>query len=170
MTVDEFIQKIEPNADSNGCLLWMGYIAPSGYGQFYKRGSGRHGKARTGYAHRQSYELFVGLIPEGMTVDHLCRVRACVNPMHLEVVTNRENVLRGKTLPAANALKTHCPKGHLLAGDNLYVRPDSGTKAGGRGCKTCRRETMRKWHIKNRQKHHAPPTEPSLHPGDPTEF
>lgn len=147
MTVDEFIQKIDPGA--NGCLLWTGYIAPSGYGQFYKRGSGRHGKARTGYAHRQSYELFVGTIPDGMTIDHLCRVRACVNPMHLEVVTNRENVLRGETLQAANARKTHCPRGHLLSGDNLYLRPDGK----GRDCKTCRRETMRKWYAKNRKPH-----------------
>lgn len=144
MTVDEFIQQIGPG--SNGCVLWTGYIAPSGYGQFYKRGSGRG--AKRGYAHREAYELFVGPIPEGMVIDHLCRVKACVNPMHLEVVTIRENLLRGETLSAANALKTHCPKGHLLAGDNLYIRPDSGPRAGGRECKTCRRKRMREWHAK----------------------
>lgn len=89
-------------------------------------------------AHRYAYELLVGPIPTGLVIDHLCRNHGCVNPSHMEPVTNRENVLRGDTLPARNAAKTHCVHGHLFNDANTKI-----TKGGGRRCRTCDRNWMR---------------------------
>ncbi len=105
----------------------------------------RHGYGRIRYrnkecvAHRVSYEAFVGPIPIGFELDHLCRVRHCINPEHLEPVTGRDNVLRGDGLAAANARKTHCPQGHPYSGDNLIIRKD-----GLRRCRECCREYSRR--------------------------
>jgi len=98
------------------------------------------GRRRYVRAHRYSYEAFVGPIPEGLTLDHLCRVRNCVNPEHLEPVSLKENLLRGDSSPAHNARKTHCMRGHALSGDNLYINPGTGYRA----CRTCLRERARK--------------------------
>lgn len=103
-----------------------------GYGCFYSSIAKKQQRA-----HRVAYEMFVGPIPEGLHLDHLCRNRGCVNPAHLEPVTNRENVLRGVGPTAVNAKKTHCPRGHALEGDNIYWRPT------GRRCKQCVREHNR---------------------------
>jgi hypothetical protein len=103
------------------CWLWKGHTV-SGYGMFSIAG-------KSIYIHRYAYELLVGPIPEGMQLDHLCRVRHCVNPDHLEPVTNRENVLRGL---AATERKTHCKRGHPLSGPNLYLSP-----TGIRVCREC---------------------------------
>jgi len=84
------------------------------------------------YAHRFGYELLVGPIPTGLTLDHLCRVRTCVNPAHLEPVSIGENVLRGDTRPAANLKKTHCPRGHAYDAANTYI-----ARGGERHCRTC---------------------------------
>lgn len=89
---------------------------------------------RTAKVHRVVYEALVGPIPDGMVIDHLCRQPSCVNPAHLEPVTRRENVLRGLTLPAANARKTHCKHGHEFTPENTYLFP-----TGTRGCRTCAR-------------------------------
>jgi len=99
-------------------------------------------------AHRVSVILSGRDIPKGMHVDHLCRVRACVNPNHLEVVTPRTNALRSPfTVGYLNARKTHCRKGHELSAENL----DSyALKSGRRACKICMRERCRTWHHKNR--------------------
>lgn len=107
------------------CWEWCGCTS-RGYGQFYM-GKKIHA------AHRVSYELSVGPIPNGLTLDHLCRNRRCVNPSHLEPVTLKENVRRGRGPAAGNFRKTHCPQGHPLLGDNLVVR------RGWRECKTCNR-------------------------------
>ena len=89
-------------------------------------------------AHRAFYEYHVGVIPPGLTLDHLCRIRNCVNPAHLEPVSRGENVLRGDTAPAANAAKTHCPKGHPYDEQNTRHTPQ-----GGRVCRACARERRR---------------------------
>ncbi len=81
----------EPNT---GCWLWAAYADRKGYGQF-SAGSRADGTYRKVFAHRWAYEHEVGPIPEGLTIDHLCRVPLCVNPGHLEPVTNRENTRRG---------------------------------------------------------------------------
>lgn len=82
---DRFWSKVDT---AGFCWWWQGCKVPSGYGTFYYNGA-RH------YAHRIAYELTKGFIPEGLVIDHLCREPSCVNPSHLEVVTHRENVLRG---------------------------------------------------------------------------
>jgi hypothetical protein len=134
--MDRFIEKTE--ITESGCIVWTGGTNGVGYGSFYvgKVYPGEHGR---GYAHRWSYETFVGPIPDGLHLDHLCRNRSCVNPDHLEPVTIRENLLRGVGPSAKHAKKTHCPQGHPYAGDNLYVHPTKGM----RFCRTCGRERAR---------------------------
>lgn len=129
--IPRFLSKVMFGDD---CWEWVGSIAPGGYGRININATG-------GYvlAHRLSFELFVDEIPDGLTIDHLCRNRSCVNPKHLEVVTSRENTLRGTSFSAVNAAKTHCEKGHPLEGDNLFWFAN-GQK---RGCVECRKVRVR---------------------------
>lgn len=113
---------------TESCWEWIASKASGGYGMF----AINHDKLVR--AHVFAYQTMVGEIPEGLVLDHLCRNRICVNPAHLEPVTRRENVLRGETLPAKNLQKTHCPNGHLLAGENLSP---AHLKRGGRTCRIC---------------------------------
>src|SRR6516225_3492381 len=89
------------DADVAGCWEWKGGRSGNGYGMFYLGYVNR--KTAQVLAHRFQYERLVGPIPPNMTIDHLCRNRACVNPSHMEVVTNRENILRGECVSAVNA-------------------------------------------------------------------
>lgn len=122
-----FLDRTEIHAGD--CWLWTGSIHKDGYGEGSPM---RHKKYM---AHRLAYELYVGQIPDGLTIDHLCRNRRCVNPEHLRTLTIKENVLCGNGITAMNARKTHCPQGHPYEGDNLYTYP-----SGFRACLTCRRE------------------------------
>lgn len=121
---------------TDGCWLWMAGRFSTGYGNFSVHG-------RPGMAHRFAYELLVGPIPEGLELDHLCRLRHCVNPEHLEPVTHWVNLSRGlawdKTRPHNHRGKTHCKNGHPLSGDNLYLW------RGIRLCRACRKVTWQKY-------------------------
>lgn len=125
------VAKVE--VDDSSCWLWTASLNRNGYGLTGYTAS--DGTRRSIVAHRFVYQTLVGPIPEGLQLDHLCRVRCCVNPDHLEPVTQRENLLRGETIVAAEAAKTHCPQGHPYSGANLYVSPK-----GDRICRTCTRE------------------------------
>ena len=92
-------------------------------------------------SHRLAYELEIGPIPAGLEIDHLCRVRNCVNPAHLEPVTHAENIRRGTGPLAENARKTECVHGHPLEGANLYVRPGDGH----RQCRACNTARSAAW-------------------------
>jgi hypothetical protein len=117
----------------SGCWLWTAATNADGYGLLWR------GNRSYLMAHRASYELHVGPIPEGLTIDHLCRNRRCINPAHLEPVTNRTNVLRGAGITAQNAAKTHCIHGHPYDEQNTYLRRD-----GARACRICKREVQRR--------------------------
>lgn len=132
-----FISKIEKDKNT-GCWLWTGATLPGGYVQVCWAIDGDSGKNHL--IHRISYLFHVGSIPEGLVLDHLCRVRHCVNPKHLEPVTTRENILRGVSPIKVNAFKTHCVRGHELVGGNLYFQDTQKTK---RGCKICRNLSRR---------------------------
>lgn len=100
--------------DDAPCWLWTGNKTIGGYGLI------RDGNRRR-CAHRVLYELLVGPVPDDLVIDHLCRNRLCVNPAHLEPVTNRENILRGTSFQAINARKTHCQNGHEFNAENVRI-------------------------------------------------
>lgn len=114
----------------DSCWRWKGFIHKNGYGAFQDF-------RRSALAHRFSYMNLVGPIPKGLTIDHLCRTNDCVNPLHMELVSHRENIMRGNGEAYKNSIKTHCKRGHSLSGYNL--KPN-GEK---RSCRTCHNLTNR---------------------------
>jgi hypothetical protein len=127
-----FLSKIDASGD---CWIWTGARNTDGYGIFGFRDPGVRNGVRHQVAHRSAWEILVGPIPDGLVIDHLCRTPACVNPDHIEPVTQRTNNLRGYSRASMNAKKTVCVRGHALTPDNLL------RKAGRiRQCRECNRQ------------------------------
>lgn len=125
---EQFWPKIDPDTNG-GCWLWNAAIFPStGYAAIQHRG-------RSICAHRVGYEALVGPVPDGLELDHKCRVRSCVNPDHLEPVTHVENLRRS---PIHVGSRSECPAGHPYSAENTKI-----TKAGERVCRTCRLKRQR---------------------------
>jgi hypothetical protein len=133
----KFWRKVDKLNGDAGCWLWTGFIR-DGYGRFHIN---RNETPRM--AHRIAYTLCCGEIPNGMTLDHLCKVTHCVNPLHLEPVTLRENINRGNGISARNYAKLRCPKGHEY---------DGLRKGNWRVCKKCRNASSNASYYRNRDK------------------
>jgi hypothetical protein len=114
------------------CWLWTGSRTRNGYGQM---SVGNKMKK----VHRIAWEMLRWPVPDGLSLDHLCRVRHCVRPSHLEPVDHRTNVLRGEGISAVNAQKTHCTHGHEFTPENTMLR-----RRGGRDCRVCHQERGRR--------------------------
>ena len=119
----------EPNS---GCWLWIGHLSKNGYGKLRVKNNSRW---QTQYAHRISYQTFVCEIPNGLDLDHICRVRSCINPAHLEPVSRSTNLARSP-LMNRQKIKTSCPKGHIYSGVNLR---------GQRICHECQRIAQQRY-------------------------
>lgn len=127
-------ERVWPRVDKDGpggCWLWTGPLQPKGYARVMQTGGAAI------MVHRFVYELLVGPVPDGLQLDHLCRVRHCCNPAHLEPVTNAENQHRGMAPPGLHFRATHCKRGHEFTEENTYRRP---SKADVRECLICLRE------------------------------
>lgn len=133
---EKFWAKVEK---TDGCWIWRGATsAKSGYGHVRVPV-----RKSTTSAHRAAYVLSGGVLIEGWQVDHLCRVRNCVNPEHLELVTARENHLRSYCPSAVNRLKTHCKRGHEFTEENTYWYVNIDPPR--RRCRACYAEWNRDW-------------------------
>lgn len=124
MIPERIADKIEPDGD---CWIWTAAVGTHGYGAVWIDGA-------TTVAHRAVYEFLVGPIPEGLTLDHVCRRTLCVNPDHLDPVSHRTNCLRGNAPAALIRRRRVCARGHRLVGDNVYDERPNGT----RYCRACR--------------------------------
>jgi len=121
-TIERFLTKI--NIVESGCWEWTAFKNKKGYGMF-------HLVSKTPLSHRFIYEYYYGQICPDLTIDHVCRNRACVNPIHLEQVTMQINNLRGNSMSGINMRKTQCKRGHSLSGINLIIENMQ------RRCRTC---------------------------------
>ena len=118
------------------CWLWTGRIGKGGYGRLGPR-----------LAHRAAYELFVGPVPQGFELDHLCRTPNCVNPQHLEPVTPEENWLRSHNPARINADKTHCKNGHEFTPENTLLNTrNRPSRRPYRRCRKCTQARQRAWY------------------------
>lgn len=130
--VIERIERKVQRIPFSGCWIFMGALNQSGYGWV---GTGTH-ERKSDRAHRLMYQHYVGPIPDGKELDHLCRVRSCCNPFHLEAVTRKEHCQRGecgKATGAKNRAKTHCKQGHAFTPENTYTPPGTDYRT----CRAC---------------------------------
>jgi len=137
--IDRFVTRID---QTDSCWIWTGSQKGNGYGEFHFNGTSKP-------AHRVSYEFFTDTrIPFGKVIDHLCRNPICVNPLHLEPVSQETNTLRGEAPSAKYARATHCDAGHPLSGDNLKIRV-RGRRAW-RVCRTCKNRKQQEYMLRKR--------------------
>jgi len=132
MKQEKFIRRFLARIDkTDSCWNWTGaHSGKNEYGQMQIDG-------KQVLVHRVAYSMWVGRIPDGLVLDHLCRNRKCVRPEHLEAVTLKENIARGVGITAQNGRKTHCKRGHEFDKENTKVTNE------GRYCITCKRLASR---------------------------
>lgn len=143
MTRERFMFRV--SIDTNGCWVWP-LLRRDGYGQTCVGIDGRTER----FPHRVAWFLFRGsLPPTGMQLDHTCRVRACVNPDHLEVVTPLVNIMRSSGVTAENARKTHCHKGHEFTPENTIIDYPKGKRR--RTCRSCGRDATARYVVRRKE-------------------
>jgi hypothetical protein len=142
MTVREMFDAKWTPEPNTGCWLWVGTITGGGYGMFHSPSL-----KKMVMAHRWSWEAYRGPIPSGLRIDHMCRVRSCVNPDHLRVVSHRQNCVDNSlSVSAKNVVKTHCDHGHPFDSANTKICQDRGRETYRRRCRECARITGLQWY------------------------
>ena len=139
-----FLQRFEEKYQPipwTGCWLWTASTHRDGYGEMRNR------KGEKDKAHRISYEMYKGKIPDELCVDHICRVRACVNPDHLRLLTPTQNTMAGFGYMANFARRTHCNYGHEFTPENTITQ--NGAR---RRCRTCKNEEGKRYKINLRKR------------------
>ena len=129
---DRLLEKVDLSVGIDDCWLWTACRDYAGYGRIDQT-----------LAHRAMWEEFIGPMPPKMTIHHKCAVKACCNPMHLEVVTQGENVQKPDGMAGIELAKTDCPHGHPYSGGNLleYPRYRNGERVPHRRCRACKKRT-----------------------------
>jgi hypothetical protein len=148
-SVDQVIDDLAAGSalDDSGCVVWIADLTNAGYGRFTWKSP--DGTVRG--AHRVAYHVLVAPVPADKVIDHLCRNRTCIRPDHLEVVRQRENVMRSPIAPGAiNAAKTHCPQGHEYSPENTYLYTFKTRSTTTRMCRTCQREYRRAYYLRKK--------------------
>ena len=128
--------------NNQGCWEWKSPLHDGGYATMSV-------DDKSQYIHRLIYEYYHGQIQSDLQIDHLCRNRKCVNPIHLELVTQKENIMRGKGVGVLNSLKTQCPKGHPYTKENLIMYKDGSKK-----CRICHNERQKQYQRKLKEENY----------------